>query len=273
MRSHGKGRVMARRALKGLLDHAILIVGVIVMMAPVVQLMVMSLSSPFRPFAAYEALATRGFGFSGEITLWSMLVTSLVSALSLGFFKTLFAAMAAYGLVFFRVRLAEFIFFSILITLYLPLHARPVPTYLVAAQLGLTNSRAGLVMPLLASGLGVLLFRQFLRQLPNELAEAAQIDGAGPVKFFIDCVLPVSAPFLAALFAIHFIEGWHQYLWPLMSTSAEELTTVTKGLQLISVTSPAGLALAVVALFPPLVLVLILGPIIARSLHFDSVDH
>ena len=256
--------------LEALADHAILIAGVFFMIGPVVFLFVISLSDASAPFSGYRELATQGMGFSGEVTVWSMLASSLIVALSLGVFKTLFAAMAAYALVYFRTRFAEAIFFVILLTLFLPLHSRLIPTFLVSSQLGLSNSYAGLVVPVLASGLGVLLFRQVLRQLPEELAESARIDGAGPIKFFIDCVLPVSAPFLAALFSIHFIEGWHQYLWPLMINSEERFTTVMRGLQLLWIGSAEGLALAVFALLPPLVVVVVLGPVMARSMYIDS---
>ena len=256
--------------LKALVDHAVLIAGVLFMMGPVVYLIAISLAGSAAPLSGYRSLATQGMGYTGDVTVWSMLATSLVVALSLGVLKTLFAAMAAYALVYFRIRFAEAIFFTILLTLFLPLHSRLIPTFLAASQVGLSNTYAGLVIPVLASGLGVLLFRQVLRQLPEELAESARIDGAGPVKFFIDCVLPVSAPFLAALFAIHFIEGWHQYLWPLMITSDERLTTVMRGLQLLWIGSPEGLALAVIALLPPLVVVFVLGPVMARSMYIDS---
>lgn len=253
-------------------DHLILIVGVVLLVGPLAYLFWMSLGDAGDPFAGYSALATRRFGFSEMISVWSMLKTSLLVALAFGVFKTLLAMMAAYGLVFFRVRFGAFWFFCILLTMYLPIHARPVQTYLVSAGLGLVNTPAGLVVPLLASGLGVLLFRQFFRQFPGELLEAARIDGAGPMKFFIDCVVPVSVPFIAALFAIHFIEGWKQYLWPGLVISDERYTVLMRGLALVFSGSPIGLALAIVALLPPLILVVLLGPFIARSMHLDAVD-
>lgn len=261
---------MLRKRLAALGDHAILIAGVFLMIAPVAMLLVMSLSRVDDPLDGYATLAGRGYGFKGEITLWSMLANSLIVALTLGVFKTLFAATASYALVFFRVRFAEAIFFAILLTLFLPLHSRPTPTYLTAASLGLLDTHVGLTVPLLASGLGVLLFRQFMRQIPTELAEAARIDGAGPVRFFIDFVMPISASFLAALFAIHFIEGWHSYLWPVMVTSDDRMMVLTKGLQFLDPDSPDGLALAVVSLLPPLLLVIALGPVMARAMHIDG---
>ncbi|WP_421852386.1 ABC transporter permease subunit [Oricola sp.] len=263
---------MTHQQIRALIDHAILIAGVIFMVGPLGFVIAASLSAGERSTAAYERLATQGLGFSSDVTIWSMLANSLIVALTLGVFKTLFAAIAAYALVYFRLRHAELIFFAVLLTLFLPLHARPIPTYLVSSQLGLSNSHAGLIIPVLASGLGVLLFRQVLRQLPAELAESARIDGAGPIRFLVDFVLPVSAPYLAALFAIHFIEGWHQFLWPLMINSDEALTTIMRGIALVGIGSPEGLALTVMALLPPLVVVMVLGPVMARSMHIDSAN-
>lgn len=242
------------------------------MLTPAVWLVWTSLGEGAQFFAGYKALFDRGFGFTGVITLWSMLQASLLMALILAAFKTLFAMLAAYALVFFRVKFSSLIFYAILLTLYLPLTSRALPTYLVVDTLGLVNTHGGLYLPLLSSALGVLLFRQFFNQVPTSLMEAARIDGAGPVKFFLDCLLPISLPFVAALFVIHFVEGWNEYLWPGLVFVGEENTVVMRGLALVSLNSSRGLALAVVAMVPPAILVLFLGPQIARAMRFDSSD-
>src|SRR6202012_2410716 len=132
---------------------------------------------------------------------------------------------SAFAIVYFRFPLRNFFFWMIFVTLMLPIEVRIIPTFKVAADLHLLDSYAGLILPLIASATATFLFRQFYLTIPEELAEAARIDGAGPLRFFRDVVLPLSSTSIAALLVIQFIYGWNQYLWPLLITSRESMYT------------------------------------------------
>ncbi len=177
--------------------------------------------------------------------------------------------MTAYALIYFRVRFASAIFAVLLLTLLLPLESRFLPTYAVTVELGLVNTRAGLILPLVASGLGTLFFRQFLMTVPDALLESARIDGAGPLKFFKDILVPLSLPTAAALFLFMFVNGWNQYLWPVMVTSEESTYTLVRGMQFFGNSSLRGLMLAVLAFVPPALLVILFQRQVVKGL-FDG---
>jgi sn-glycerol 3-phosphate transport system permease protein len=155
-------------------------------------------------------------------------------------------------------------FWMIFITLMLPVEVRILPTYEVVAGLGLLNSYAGLTIPLIASATATFLFRQFFLTVPDELAEAARIDGAGPLRFFRDVLLPLSRTSIAALFVIQFIYGWNQYLWPLLVTTNEDYYTVVMGIsRMVNVVDAAAkwnlvMAVTLLALIPPVIVVAIM---------------
>lgn len=159
-----------------------------------------------------------------------MLINSLIVALSVAVGKVIAAALTAYAVVFFNFPLQNFFFWSILITLMLPLEVRIFPSYKVASDLGLLNSYLGLTLPLMVSATGTLVLRGAFRSIPRELLDAAQVDGAGPLRCFWQIVLPVVRPNLAALFVILFIYGWNQYLWPLLITTDPRMQTVVIGI-------------------------------------------
>jgi sn-glycerol 3-phosphate transport system permease protein len=155
-------------------------------------------------------------------------------------------------------------FWLIFITLMLPVEVRILPTYKVVADLGMLDSYAGLTIPLIASATATFLFRQFFLSVPEELAEAARIDGAGPVRFFFDILLPLSSTSIAALFVIQFIYGWNQYLWPLIVTTKQSYYTVVMGIsRLVNVVDTAptwnlAMATAVLAMVPPVLVVILM---------------
>ena len=141
---------------------------------------------------------------------------------------------------------------------------RIIPTFKVISDLGLLNSYTGLTLPLIASATATFLFRQFFLTIPDELAEAARIDGAGPMRFFRDVVLPLSKTSIAALFVIQFIYGWNQYLWPLLITTEESMYTTVIGIKRMI---PGGdaitewnlvMATAMLAMLPPALVVLLM---------------
>jgi sn-glycerol 3-phosphate transport system permease protein len=186
--------------------------------------------------------------------------------LGLGFAigKIVIGMMAAYAIVYFRLKFATLAFWMIFTTLLLPLEVRILPSYEVITDLNLGNTYTGLIVPLIASATATFFFRQFFRSVPEELIEAARIDGAGPVKFFIDILVPLSRTMIAAMFIIMFVFGWNQYLWPTLITTDESLFTLVRGIRQIiqsyadgSETPDYGqaAALAIIAMTPPVLIV------------------
>ena len=205
----------------------------------------------------YGQVLTRGIGFQGDVTALHMAWNSFLLGAGFAVLKVALSLAAAYALVCFRLPFAGLIFWLLLLSLMLPLESRFLPTYDVIAQLGLVNTRPGLILPLVASGIGTFFFRQFLRNVPDSLLEAARLDGAGPIRFFVDILVPLSLPMAGALFLVTFVNGWNQYLWPVMVTSQEAGYTLVRGLQFFGQASVSGMALAVLAVLPPAVLVIV----------------
>jgi sn-glycerol 3-phosphate transport system permease protein len=211
-----------------------------------------------------KALFLKG-GFTGEITGSGMLMNSFILGIGFAIGKIMIGMTAAYAIVYFRLRFATFAFWMIFTTLLLPLEVRILPTYEVVQGLGLANTYTGLILPLVASATATFFFRQFFLSVPEELVEAARIDGAGPVKFFIDILVPLSRTMVAAIFIIMFVYGWNQYLWPTLITTDESLFTLVRGIkQIIQNLDGANipeygraLALAIIAILPPVLVVVV----------------
>jgi sn-glycerol 3-phosphate transport system permease protein len=207
-----------------------------------------------------------GHGVRGASTgpVGIMMLNSLVMALGIAIGKIAISILSAFASVYFRFPFRMFAFWTIFVTLMLPVEVRILPTFEVAADLSLLNSYAGLTVPLIASATATFLFRQFFLTVPDELTEAARIDGAGPLKFFKDILLPLSRTNIAALFVILFIYGWNQYLWPLMITTQEEMYTIVMGIQRMVNTSDAEpqwhlvMAVSILAMIPPVVIVVLM---------------
>jgi sn-glycerol 3-phosphate transport system permease protein len=203
-------------------------------------------------------------GFSGANTGLRMLWNSMALGLGFAFGKIVLGMMAAYAIVYFRMRFATFAFWIIFTTLLLPLEVRILPSYEIAQKLGMLNTYQGLIIPLIASATATFFFRQYFRSIPEELVEAARIDGAGPVKFFIDILVPLSQTMIAAMFIIMFVYGWNQYLWPTMVTTEEGMFTLVRGIKQIT-QSLEGTSLpeygranmlALLAILPPVLIVI-----------------
>jgi sn-glycerol 3-phosphate transport system permease protein len=195
------------------------------------------------------------------IPVWHMLMISAGMALVIALGKIVISILSAYAVAFFRFPFRMVAFWTIFITLMLPVEVRIIPTYAVMADLRLINTFAGLTVPLLASATATLLFRQVFLAIPDELFEAARMDGAGPIRFLIDVLVPVSAANIAALFVILFVYGWNQYLWPLLVAAEPRLDTIVIGIvQLIDTgftLTPWNtmMATAVLAILPPVIVV------------------
>lgn len=210
-----------------------------------------------------NALFEKG-GFTKNVNGMLMLMNSFILGIGFAVGKIIISMMAAYAIVYFRLRFATLAFWIIFTTLLLPLEVRILPSYEAIQKLGLTNTYTGLIVPLIASATGTFFFRQFFLSVPEELAEAARIDGAGPWKFFIDILVPLSRTMIAAIFIIMFVFGWNQYLWPTLITTDESFFTLVRGIKQIVLTYTdanipehgQALALAIVAMIPPVAIVI-----------------
>ncbi len=221
----------------------------------------LSLVPDLSNLGVYARVLTQGT--MGTQPVWHMLMISLGMALGVAFGKIIISVLSAYAVVFFRFPFRRAAFWLIFITLMLPVEVRIIPTYAVMADFRLINTFTGLWVPLIASATATLLFRQVFTAIPDELVEAARMDGAGPLRFLRDIALPVSAANIAALFVILFVLGWNQYLWPLLVATNPKLDTIVIGIvKMIGVETQtdwaAVMATTVLALLPPVVVVLLM---------------
>lgn len=251
-------------------NHAILLAGVAFLILPLAIMFASSthdtatlvgeglqLIPGGRGVENYTQVLSLQAGFTDQITALDMMKNSLIIALGVAGLTTLVSLCGAYALVYFQLPLAGFLFWLTLATLLLPLESRFITTFLVTDALGLINTHLGMVLPTLALALGTLFFRQLFLSIPNEYLEAAKLDGAGPVRFFVDFILPLSWRRGGAIFVVTFMTGWNQYLWPLMISTDESRYTLVRGIRLIGQESGAGMALIMLSILPPLLLVLI----------------
>lgn len=194
----------------------------------------------------------------------TMMKNSLIMALGIAIGKIVVSLLAAYAIVFFKFPLRNFCFWAIFVTLMLPVEVRIMPTYKVISDLGLLNSYAGLILPMIVSATAVFLFRQFFMQIPREIAEASQIDGATPMQFFRSILLPMTRTPIAAMFVIQFIYGWNQYLWPLLITTKQEYYTILIGINRmlsgadVQIEWQIVMATTLLAMIPPALIVVVM---------------
>ena len=270
--------MVERRPLLDLIAHAVLIAGVLIVAFPVYVTFVASTHTaqeivqapmPMLPGSHFvqnykDALLGTGAGMGSNAAVGRMMFVSLVTALLITFGKISISLLSAFAIVYFRFRFRMIFFWAIFITLMLPVEVRIAPTYKVVADLGMLNTYAGLTVPLIASATATFLFRQFFLTVPDELVEAARIDGAGPMRFFKDMLLPLSATSIAALFVIQFIYGWNQYLWPLLVTTDESMYPVVIGIKRMISGGDAQnewnlvMATAMLAMIPPALVVMLM---------------
>lgn len=217
----------------------------------------------------------QGFESTGGVPVSTMLFNSLVMALGVSIGKIAFALLAAFSFVYCRFPGRIVCFWLVFVTLMLPVEVRIVPTYTVVANLGLLNSPAGLIFPLMASAMGVFMYRQFFLTVSDEMLEAALIDGAGPWRFFKDIAWPLSRNNTAALFVVLFIYGWNQFLWPLLVTTQEDMYTIVMSITRMSrsVDAPVNwnivMTTAFLAMLPPLLVVVCMQRLFVKGM-FDS---
>ncbi|MEJ8475222.1 sn-glycerol-3-phosphate ABC transporter permease UgpE [Roseibium algae] len=261
-----------------LTDHLVLLTGVFFMVTPVILAFITSTHDAVTIYRqglqftfgdqgldAYETVLFRAGGFTKEVNGLVMLKNSLILGLGFAIGKIVVSMLAAYAIVYFRFPMATLCFWVIFTTLLLPLEVRILPSYEIVQKLGMVNTYSGLIIPLIASATGTFFFRQFFMSIPDELTEAARIDGAGPWKFFIDILVPLSKTMMAAIFIIMFVYGWNQYLWPTLITTDESFFTLVRGIkQILQVWVGAQIpdydqimAMAILAMLPPVIIVVI----------------
>jgi sn-glycerol 3-phosphate transport system permease protein len=269
--------MVENRPLLNFLTHVVLILGVLAVAFPLYVTFVastlrleqiMSVPMPLVPgdqlIENYSQVLKAGSKTGSSAPVSTMLFNSFVMAVVIAVGKIAISIIASFAIVYFRFPLRNFFFWMIFVTLMLPVEVRIIPTFKVVSDLGMLNSYVGLTLPLIASATATFLFRQFFLTVPDELAEAARIDGAGPMRFFRDVVLPLSKTSIAALFVIQFIYGWNQYLWPLLITSEESMYTVVIGINRMIVGGDAAnewnlvMATAMLALIPPAAVVVLM---------------
>ncbi|WP_028602001.1 sn-glycerol-3-phosphate ABC transporter permease UgpE [Ottowia thiooxydans] len=271
--------MVERRPVLDAVAHAVLILGVAIVAFPVLVAFIMSTQTaqqiagshplslvPGSNFAYTYKLALLGGKTANGATIaagWPMLWVSFVTAMTIALGKIAISLLSAFALVYFRFPFRGLVFWMIFITLMLPVEVRIGPTYEVISDLKMLNSYAGLTVPLIASATATFLFRQFFLTVPDELAEAARIDGAGPLRFFKDILLPLSKTSVAALFVIQFIYGWNQYLWPLIVTTSENMYPIVLGIKRaifgeIYVEWNVVMATAILAMLPPALVVMLM---------------
>ncbi len=268
--------MIEKRLSRDFLTHASLILGLLVISFPIYIAFVAS-SHPAEDLIAtvqgwfgghmlenYSTIMRSGKITAGGVPVGTMMLNSFIMAMGIAVGKITISIISAYAIVYFRFPFRMFFFWLIFMTLMLPVEVRILPTYKIVVDLGLLNTYAGLTLPLIASATATFLFRQFFLTVPDELAEAARVDGAGPIRFFLTILLPLSRTNIAALFVILFIYGWNQYLWPLLITTETDMTTVVMGIQRMLFVDDAPpewnltMATAMLAMLPPVLVVLIM---------------
>ncbi|MCH2094331.1 MAG: sn-glycerol-3-phosphate ABC transporter permease UgpE [Rhodobacteraceae bacterium] len=263
------------------MTHALMILGVLVIFFPIWLAFVAStvsqpeIVSPPMPiwpgdlfWENYKAALFAGV----NVPVATMLFNSLVMAIGIAVGKIIISLLSAFAIVYFRFPLRNTFFWMIFLTLMLPVEVRIVPTFEVIAGFGMLNTYQGLILPLIASATATFLFRQFFLTIPDELAEAARVDGARPMRFFVDIVIPMSRTNIAALFVILFIYGWNQYLWPLLITTDPSMNTIVMGIKQMFPSGddvaewPVIMATSILAMIPPVIVVVSMQKLFVRGL-------
>jgi sn-glycerol 3-phosphate transport system permease protein len=270
--------MVERRATLGILAHAVMVLGVLLVAFPIYLAFVASTHQPqdivqspmplwpgSHMWETYRTALFGGGDGAERPPVARMMMVSFITAMVIALGKIAISLLSAFAVVYFRFPFRNLCFWAIFITLMLPVEVRILPTYKVVADLGMLNSYAGLTVPLIASATATFLFRQFFLTVPDELAEAARMDGASPMRFFKDILVPLSRTSMAALFVIQFIYGWNQYLWPLLVTTNQDMYPVVLGIRTMMGGSGESMvewnlvmATAIMAMVPPAIVVMLM---------------
>ena len=278
--------MVENRPLLNLITHLVLILGVAIVALPIwitfvaashdavrmTQAPIPMLPGPYFWENFKQTLFGGGLSGTEVAPVWRMLLNSLAMALLIAFGKIAISLISAFAIVYFKFPFRMGFFWMIFITLMLPVEVRILPTFEVVADLGMLNSYWGLSIPLIASATATFMFRQVFLTIPDEMLESARIDGAGPLRFFWDILIPLSRTNIAALFVILFIYGWNQYLWPLLITTDESFYTIVMGIQRMVTVADAEpqwhlvMATAMLAMLPPVVVVVAMQRLFVKGL-------
>jgi len=265
--------------------HGILLCGVLFLITPIVLILVASthtsqtlqqhgfqLIPGGNTLENYRRVFSLETGFFRSVTPITMLKNSMLVAIGTATFTTLFSVLSAYVIVFGKMRWANVYFWVVILTLMYPLESRFITTFKVVSDLGLTNTHTGVILPGLAAALGTFFFRQYFRTVPKELQEAATLDGAGFLRFFLDIVLPASWQRAGVVFVISFMIGWNQYLWPLLITTDPSMNTIVMGIKQMFPSGddvadwPVIMATSILAMIPPVIVVVSMQKLFIRGL-------
>ena len=267
------------------LAHAVLILGVVIVAFPVYVAVIASTHEPTafvtgtipllpgdNAVETYTGVFEGGIAAQMSVPIGVMITNSMIMALAIAFGKIVISILSAFAIVYFRFPFRVLAFWMIFITLMLPVEVRIVPTFEVISNLNMLNSYAGLTVPLMASATATFLFRQVFLTIPDEMMEAARIDGAGPMKFFKDILLPMSQTNIAALFVILFIYGWNQYLWPILVTTDDSYQTIVAGIKRMADVVDSEplwnsiMSVTVLAMLPPVLVVIFMQRLFVKGL-------
>ncbi|WP_367714388.1 ABC transporter permease subunit (plasmid) [Nitratireductor sp. GISD-1A_MAKvit] len=300
--------MIERTPLLNIVTHVILIAGALLLIIPIwlafvaATLTVAEVNSPNVHYLPGGELWNNLTAAWTRAEFGVKFMNSMIVAIAVVIGKVIISAISAFSIVFFNYRLRMVFFWVIFITLMLPLEVRIVPTYSVAAnalypfqtildatgiswliaqisgvelslEWNMLNSYTGLILPLVATATGTFLYRQFFLTIPDELVEAAKMDGSGPFRFFVEILLPLSRTNIAALATIMFVYAWNQYLWPLLiitdranySTVVMELRRLIPGPDAIADWNVA-MAGTLIVMLPPLLVVVLMQRWFVRGL-------
>jgi sn-glycerol 3-phosphate transport system permease protein len=276
--------MVENRPYRNLVAILVLVIGVVIVAFPVYLAIVASTfdagtiangNMPLLPGNQAVENYTRAILSGGRLArepVGMMMTNSFIMAMGIAVGKILISILSAFAVVYFSFPFRRTAFWVIFITLMLPVEVRIYPTYKIVADMGLLDTYSGLILPLIASATGTLLFRQFFMTIPDELLEASKMDGAGPFRFFKDTLLPLSITTIAALFVIQFIYGWNQYLWPLLITTQSSMQTIVIGIKKMITTQDAltewqlAMTTAVLAMVPPVLVVIFMQRLFVKGL-------
>ncbi len=277
--------MIENRPISNFLSHFVLIFGIVIVIFPLWitfvaathnEARMMQIPLPLWPgdqfFINLKLILAKGVEFSGSPPVSIMLFNSLIMALLIACGKISISLLSAFAIVYFRFPLRMTCFWIIFITLMLPIEIRIIPTFAVVANLGMLNNYWGLSIPLIASATATFMFRQVFLTIPDQLLEAARIDGVSPMQFFRDILVPMSRTNIAALFVILFTYGWNQYLWPLLITTDPNMYTIVMGIsQMLQATEQTPewhlvMMTALLAVLPPALVILIMQKLFVKGL-------
>ncbi|MCF6302090.1 MAG: sn-glycerol-3-phosphate ABC transporter permease UgpE [Devosiaceae bacterium] len=277
--------MIENRPIITLLAHLTLVLGIAIVAFPIWITFVASTHDAIRMtqvplpllpgdqfFVNLKTTLFEGVSGAKSAPVGMMMLNSLIVALMIAFGKITISLLSAFAIVYFKFPFRMAFFWMIFLTLMLPVEVRILPTFKVVADLGMLNSYWGLSIPLIASATATFMFRQVFLTVPDEMLEAARVDGAGPMRFFWDILLPLSRTNIAALFVILFIYGWNQYLWPLLITTDSSMFTVVMSIKQMLESAEQSpdwhliMMTSLLAMLPPIVVVLSMQKMFVQGL-------